>query len=529
MTVRSLGTGEAPSGGRGEAVAKVLFVASEIFPLAKTGGLADVCGSLPPQLARLGFDVRLLMPGYPQALDLVIAPRLAADLGEVLPGANARLISGWTPDTAIPIWLVECPALFQRPGTLYQDPDGRDWSDNALRFGLLCEVAARIGLGQALDWRPDIVHAHDWHAGLTPLLVTRGATERPRSVFTVHNAAFQGNFPFAAVAPLGLPPDAYGPSGAEFYGSISFLKAGVRYADRVTTVSPTYALELRTPEFGLGLEGVFESRGTALRGILNGIDVDLWNPAEDPHLTRPFDAGNLHDKHIDKATLQHKSGLYIDAGAPLVMFASRLTEQKMADVVLRELPAIMERHPRLQFALHGRGDRDLEQGFRELVPHYPGRLAVRIGYDEAYTHQLHGGADMLLHGSRFEPCGLTQLYAMRYGTLPIVRRVGGLADSVTETAGEATGFVFDEVSGPAMNAALSRAVEVFEHHPEQWTGLQRRAMAADFGWNASAEAYGRLYLELVPGRPDAAAIDPEGLRHGTERGTEEEVTVPRYG
>lgn len=487
---------------------KVLFVASEIFPLAKTGGLADVCGSLPPELARLGFDMRLLMPGYPTALEQLDSPCVVADLGQVLPGAPARLISGFTPDSGLPIWLVDSPALFQRPGSVYLDEDGREWIDNALRFGLLCHVAARIGLGQtALTWRPDIVHANDWHTGLVPLLVSNAdpGEKRPRVVFTIHNAAFQGNVPFEMAAPLGLPAEAFTAEGAEFYGRLSFLKAGVRFADRLTTVSPTYACELRTPEFGLGLEGLFTARGTDLVGIMNGINVKTWDPEHDPHLAVPYSAKELQGKQLDKASLQHKAGLDIDPGAPLVMYISRLTTQKMADVVLQELPAILASHPHMQFVLHGRGEHGLEQGFSDLAGDYPGRVSVRIGYEEAYAHQLHGGADMLLHGSRFEPCGLNQLYAMRYGTLPIVRRVGGLADSVTDANGttpeeliDATGFVFEAPTGAAMNEALSRAITVYDKHPEEWMILQKQAMSADSSWASSARAYARLYSELIP-------------------------------
>lgn len=490
--------------GRQVDTVRLLFVASEIYPLAKTGGLADVCAALPDALAGMGTDVRLLMPAYPAVREQLVAAREAADLGELLPGIRAGLIAGRTPDTELPIWLVDCPALFDRPGGLYQDDDGCDWPDNALRFGLLCHAAARIGLDRArLDWRPDIVHANDWHTGLVPLLLQQAGADRPRTVFTVHNAAFQGNFPLDAAVSLGLPSAAPDTDGIEFYGQLSFLKAGIRYADKVTTVSPTHARELLTPESGFGMEGLFRARGEDFLGIMNGIDAALWNPATDSHITACYTRDYSHGKIICKATMQRQCGLDVDAQAPLVACISRLTSQKMADLVLQHLPSMMSRHPRFQFALHGRGEPALEEGFRQLALRYPGRMSVRIGYEEAYAHHLHAAADILLHGSRFEPCGLTQLYAMRYGTIPVVSRVGGLADSVVDPGSrgnrsyeKATGFVFDEASGEAMETALGRCLEMYQQRPRLWTTLRRRAMSGDFSWMSSARHYARLYAEL---------------------------------
>lgn len=491
--------------GREPGALQLLFVASEVYPLAKTGGLADVCAALPDALTGMGMDVRLLMPAYPAVREQLGATREAADLGEVLPGIRAGLIAGRVPDTGLPIWLVDCPALFDRPGGLYQDDDGRDWPDNALRFGLLCHAAARIGLDRArLDWRPDIVHANDWHTGLVPLLLQQAGGERPRTVFTVHNAAFQGNFPLDAAVSLGLPSAVTDTDGIEFYGQLSFLKAGIRYADKVTTVSPTHARELLTPEFGFGMEGLFRARGKDFLGIMNGIDAALWNPATDSHITACYTRDYGHGKSVCKATVQHQCGLDVNAQAPLVACISRLTRQKMADLVLQRLPSMMSRYPRLQFALHGRGDHALEEGFRQLALSYPGRMSVRIGYEEAYAHHLHAAADILLHGSRFEPCGLTQLYAMRYGTIPVVSRVGGLADSVVDHGSrgsrsreKATGFVFDEVSGEAMEAALARSLEMYQQRPRLWTTLRRRAMSGDFSWMSSARRYASLYTDLT--------------------------------
>jgi len=274
-----------------------LLVASEIFPLAKTGGLADVCGALPKAIARLGIDVRLMMPAYPEALERLVAPRQVADLAELLPGISARLVAGSMPDSGLPVWLVDCPALFDRPGTPYQDPSGYDWEDNAQRFGVLCHAAARVALGQAIPgWRADVVHAHDWHAGLVPLLLLLSGQRRPHTVFTVHNAAFQGNVPLDRAELLGLPQETVTPDGIEFYGQLSFLKAGVRYADKVTTVSPTYANEICTSEFGFGMEGLFRARRADLVGILNGIDAEQWNPRTDLYLSHHYSRDDLSGK-----------------------------------------------------------------------------------------------------------------------------------------------------------------------------------------------------------------------------------------
>jgi starch synthase len=501
-----------PEAGITDAPVRVLFVASEIFPLAKTGGLADVCAALPLALDRLGVDLQLLMPGYPSALEQIAAPRVEAELGEVLPGVRARLIHGLIPGTGMPVRLVDCPSLYERPGSPYQDPDGHDWPDNALRYGLLCHVAARLALGQAhIDWKPEIVHCHDWHTGLVPMLLHLAGERRCRSVFTIHNAAFQGNYPLDTARRLGIPAHLMNSDGVEFFGQLSFLKAGVRFADKVTTVSPTYAREVQTPEFGCGLEGLYAARSADLVGIMNGIDAELWNPATDPHLAATYSEDDRVGKSECKMDLQRSLGFAAKPEAPVAIFVSRVTPQKMADVVLDHMPQIMARHPALQFALLGKGDRSLEEGFARLACQYPGRVAVRIGYTEKAAHQMHAGADLLLHGSRFEPCGLTQQYAMRYGTIPIVSRVGGLADSVVDhtSAGDngvsPTGFVFDQPTGPQMESALERCLEVYEGRTGDWSALQGHAMKGDFGWMRSAQRYLEVYQGLLSRRPLATA------------------------
>ena len=470
---------------------RVLLVSAEIFPLAKTGGLADVCAALPRALHSLGADVRLLLPGYESALDGVRSPRVAADLGSVLGVAPVRLLEGELPDSGLPIWLLDCPSLYRRPGTPYQDAQGADWPDNALRFGVFCHAAARIALGEfPLDWQPQVLHCHDWHTGLAPYLVARASGTRPCTVFTIHNAAFQGCFPLDASERLGLPADVLGVDGMEFYGKLSFLKAAIRYADRLTTVSRSYARELLTPEFGCGLEGLIAARAADFIGILNGIDTELWNPATDSFIARRYTAEDLDGKAACKAELQGLSGMTDDASAPLVAFASRLTTQKMADVALERLPNMLAQHPRMQFVLLGSGEHALEAGFADLARQFHGRLGVHIGYSEAEEHRLHAGADILLHGSRFEPCGLAQMYAMRYGTLPVVRRIGGLADTVTDRE---NGFVFDDASAQAMEKALERSLESYEAQPESWRSLQRHAMKADFAWERPALEYLGVY------------------------------------
>ncbi len=483
----------------GRAALRVLLVASEIYPLAKTGGLADVCGALPKALREMGLDVRLLMPAYPSAIANVTGSPCITELARI-GASSARLLAGTLPGSDLPIWLLDCPQLYQRPGTPYQDMHGDEWPDNALRYGTLCRAAVEIACGRAVPWRADIVHCNDWHTGLIPLLLRAEGATRPRSVFTVHNAAFQGNVALSAAQMLGLDTDAATLAGIEYYGQMSFLKSGIVFADKITTVSPTYARELRTPEYGSGMHGIFESRATDLVGIMNGIDTEVWSPATDEYLARRYTANDRNGKRECKVALQASLGLRIDADAPLAISASRLTTQKMADVLLCELPELMQRHPDMQFALLGCGDRELERGFEDFARAHPGRAAVEIGYREASAHRLHAGADILLHGARFEPCGLTQLYAMQYGTVPVVRRVGGLADSVFDVqsaSNNANGFVFEDASGAALRQAVDRCVAMYASAPGAWDALVDRAMRSDFSWRRSAWNYAELFCELA--------------------------------
>jgi len=480
---------------------RILFASSEIYPLAKTGGLADVSAALPQALVALGADVQLIMPGYADALDAAANKTVRVELEDVLGLGSVRVIQALTPDAGLPVWLVDCPRLFRRAG-LYQDEHGQDWPDNAQRFAVFDHVAARFATGQLVpDWSADIVHANDWHAGLLPLIIAQMGGKTPASVFTMHNLAYQGLFPAHHYSGLGLPAEAFSPEGLEFYGQISFLKAGIRYADRLTTVSPTYAQEILTPEQGCGLENLLKSRASLLSGILNGIDHRVWDPANDPDLACSYTARDLRGKRACKAALQRELGLEISESTPLVAYLSRMADQKMTDVVVQACPEILNRG--LQLAVLGKGDPAIESGLREGVQRYPGQGAIRIGYEESLAHRLLAGADILLHPSRFEPCGLTHRYAMRYGTLPIVRRTGGLADTVvgcSETTmhdGTANGFTFDQVTAEDMLACLDRALALYQQ-PVAWRRIQRRAMEQYHGWEAAAREYMDIYRQLAP-------------------------------
>jgi starch synthase len=487
----------------------VLFVSSEIFPLAKTGGLADVASALPATLAALGSDVRLMLPGYPEALDSVISKRVVATLSDV-PGSG-RLIEGLMPDTGLPVYLYDAPALYRRDGTLYQDRSGQDWPDNHLRYAALCHAAAHVARDRVgLDWQPDVVHANDWHTGLLPALLAAGPAPGPATVFTIHNLAFQGNFNFGVLPDLWLPLDIAHHEGIEFFGQISFLKAGIRYADRLTTVSPTYAREILTPEYGCGLDGLLRMRAEDLVGILNGVDYRIWDPACDEALACKYHADDVSGKVLCKAAVQDELGLE-RSDRPMVIFVNRFTHQKMADVLLAALPALVDSG--VQVVLHGQGERRLEDGFRSVAANSGGaHLAVRVGYDETLARRLTAAADMSITASRFEPCGLTTMYAMRYGALPVTRRVGGIADTVVDAdsdlAGDegASGFVFKDDTPDQMIQGVRRATNWFRSH--HWTGIQKSAMRRDFGWERSARRYLELYRSL-PGVGRGCARDDQ--------------------
>ncbi len=490
---------------------RVLFATSELFPLAKTGGLGDVCAALPVALAALGVDIRAILPGYVSALDTARGKRTLSRLP-----SGGTLLLARTPDTGLPVYLLDWPELFRRPGGPYQDQDKRDWPDNLRRFAAFSAAAAALAeQGDTAGWRPELVHANDWHTGLLPAFLALRHGPRSPSLFTIHNLAYQGNFPLDAARALSLPEALLTPDGAEFYGRFSCLKAGLRYADRLTTVSPTYAREILTPAFGAGMEGLLRARAADLTGILNGIDTDIWNPAADPALPVPFDADHLAGKRAAKAALRQELGLDPTADGPLVVGVNRLTEQKMADVVLAALPALLDMGA--QVVLHGEGDPGLEAAFRAAAIGRADRLAVQIGYQETLAHRLNAAADLALTPSRFEPCGLTTMYAMRYGALPVTRKVGGLADTVTDIDStqtgrrEGTGFTFDDPTAAALAGCLRRAGHRFRD-PVAWRRAQRAAMGRDFGWEVSARRYLALYDDLVvsadaPRSPEPAFLE----------------------
>lgn len=499
---------------------RVLFVTSEAYPLAKSGGLADVSGALPNALVCRGADVCLLLPGYESALEELEGPRVVARLEPMLGVTGARLISGLLPNTAVPVLIVDAPSLFRRKGGLYQRDDGQDWPDNAVRFAYLSHVGAELAMGRtAIDWEPDIIHANDWHTGLLPFLLSLEESTRPSTLFTLHNMAFQGNFSFDVLEAIGLSADRCADSDLEFNGQVSFLKAGLRHADRITTVSPTYANEILTPEFGFGLEGLLRTRNSHLTGILNGIDDTSWDPTTDIHLPQTFSGKKISGKRVCKVALQREFGLPINPDIPLVGFSSRLAHQKMADVVLAVLPRLAEKGA--QFVLVGEGDRGLEAEFVRAQEQNGDCVSVHIGYDEAVAHRLHAGCDILLAPARFEPCGLTQLYAIRYGTLPIVRQTGGLIDTVVDASPAAiadrtaTGFVFGEPSEVGLITALDRALLLYKQ-PVTWRRMQLQAMAQDFSWNTSADRYLSLYSEISAMPPAAGAGDAADDETGEE-------------
>jgi starch synthase len=488
---------------------RVLFATAEAYPLAKTGGLADVSRALPVALRRLGVDVRLLLPAYPRAYLRLEDPKLVAAIPPALGVDDATLIAGHFPDVDLPVYLIDSPSLFRRTGGLYLDDTGEPWSDNPLRFAFFAHVGREIAMGRlGLEFKPDLVHANDWHAGLLPLYLSLESGPRPATVFTTHNMAFQGNFPAEWLGRIGIPRALFSPGGVEFYGQISYLKAGLRYADRVTTVSPTYAREILTPAFGCGLDGVLAERGDDFSGILNGIDEVLWNPATDPVLPRSYREADISGKRACKAALQAEFGLRVSPETPVLGFVSRLTEQKMADTILDVLPWLVAQGT--QFVAVGEGDPALQAGFEAARERFGDKIAVIVGYDEPLAHKLQAGSDILLAPARFEPCGLTQLYALRYGSLPVVRRTGGLADTVVDATAtaiadrSATGFVFDDPSAEDLTATLERALSLYRE-PLIWRRLQLQAMAQDFSWTASATQYAALY-SAASGRPIALGV-----------------------
>jgi starch synthase len=492
---------------------KVLFVVAETWPLIKTGGLADVIPALGRALIDQGHDVRILMPGYRQ-VEAVFAGKPTGRSFEVLPGLErVRLIRGELPDYGIPTWLLRAPSLFDRPGGPYANEHGHDWWDNCIRFGVLCKVAAKFASGDGLDgWKADVLHGHDWHAGLVPAYAAFDPAIASGTVFTVHNLAYQGNFDRTACRSLGINPLAFNMDGLEFYGRLGFMKSGLWFSDRLTTVSPTYARQIQTEEYGCGMAGVLRLRSEALSGILNGVDEHIWSPEIDPLLPARFSARDLDGKARCKLELQNRFGLARGPDTPIIGMVSRVTAQKGWDLMVEAVPALLAE--KVQCVMLGSGDEALESQARKLAARYPGVVGVHLGYDEALSHLVIAGADIFTVPSRFEPSGLTQMYSQRYGTPPVVRRTGGLADSVAEATpasiadGTGTGFFFDAVDPAALAAALQRAVGLYRRGPAAWRALQANGMARDFSWRKPAATYGEVYqAALESGRARRETIN----------------------
>lgn len=479
---------------------KVLSVASEVHPLVKTGGLADVTGALPKALKQLGIEMRTLLPGYPGVMARLGKVRAAATYDDLF-GAKARLVEADL--DGLDLIVLDAPHLFDRAGSPYADATGREWPDNWKRFAALARAGADIAIRGLKAWKPSLVQAHDWQAGLLPAYLRYSGEAVPPSVMTIHNLAFQGRFDAAIFDALGLPAEAMSVEGVEYYGGVGFLKAGLQSADAIVTVSPTYAREIRRPEFGMGLEGLLNGRAHDLHGILNGIDDTLWDPQSDPDLKATFGPRSLAQRQKNRRAIEKRFGLERDDG-PLMTIISRLTWQKGMDLVAQTLDRIVSTG--VQLAVLGSGDHALEGAFLAAAGRHSGRIGVVTGYDEGLSHLLQGGADAILIPSRFEPCGLTQLYGLRYGCVPVAARTGGLADTIIDandaalSAATATGILFDPGSADAIVAGCQRAAALYAD-AKAWASMQKAGMGADLSWRRRAGQYADLFTSLA-GKPD---------------------------
>ncbi len=483
---------------------RVLFATSEVAPIIKTGGLADVSAALPAALLEMGVDIRVLLPGYPQVLKALPNLKPAVDFSEHATASLSAfppsyLLRGKLP-SGVPLYVLDCPEMYLRGGGAYQDEHGLDWADNAQRFGLFSRIGALLGSAETpLSWKPHILHCNDWQSGLAPAYL-QYAKAPARTLMTIHNLAFQGNFPPAVVPELGLPWECYQPEGVEFYGNLSFLKAGLYYADHITTVSPSYAKEIQTEALGFGMQGLLAHRNKHLSGILNGIDTTEWNPAADAYLAHTYDAAHLSGKAANKRELQQRLGLQVDAKIPLFGLVSRFAHQKGLDVVLAAAAKLVSLPA--QLVLLGSGDVEMQREALALAHHHSGKVAVYVGFDEGLAHLVEAGADIFLMPSRFEPCGLNQMYSQRYGTPPLVHATGGLIDTVIDcnpaslANGSASGFVFEQMDAASLLAAARRAIAAYKDK-KTWKALQQNCMGKDFSWNGSAKAYFEIYTLLM--------------------------------
>lgn len=475
---------------------KILFASSETQPLIKTGGLADVAGSLPMALAELGQDIRIIMPNY-QAIKNCEPGRFVCTIR--VNNNDVNLLETKLPNSDIIIWLVDYPPFFKFPGNPYHDETGNLWPDIAQRFALFCSIVVEVAMDRAyLNWKPDVVHCNDWQTGLVPALLSL-ENYRPATVFTIHNMAYQGLFPSSLFSLLNLPGKLWHPDGLEYHNMLSFIKGGLSYADKITTVSPTYAQEIQKAEFGYGLEGLLSYRRDNLSGIINGIDTQVWNPMTDPYISQTYSSKSVNSKLPNKTALQQQLSLPVDAELPVFALIGRLVDQKGIDLVLSCLPEMLNLP--LQFVLLGSGDKSIELKLLEFARLFPEKISVSIGYNEPLAHQIEAGADIFLMPSRFEPCGLNQMYSQRYGTLPIVRKTGGLADSVIDALPDsmanntASGIVFNDAVPSALLEAIKRSLVLFADK-SAWKKIQRNAMNKDFSWRNSANQYLTLYNEI---------------------------------
>lgn len=486
---------------------RILFVTSEAFPLIKTGGLGDVSGSLPAALNRIGADVRILIPAYPAVLAKLIDLRVIATMDHLPMIGSVKLLMGAMPETGVNVIAIESADLYERAGGPYIDAASSDWPDNPLRFGTLSRVAANLASSSTsplIDWLPDVVHCNDWQSGLTPAFIhfhqLATGMKHAKSVLSIHNLAFQGNYGSEWVARLGLPAESYQMEGLEYYGQMSFLKAGVYYADRLATVSPTYGLEIQTAEYGFGMQGLLSKRSKEIDGILNGIDIAEWNPEDDSYLSAHYNAAHMENKGVVKTALQQQLGLNVDAKTPLLGAVSRLTYQKGLDMFLQVAEPLIQQG--CQIALLGSGEKSMEDGFRQLAMRYPQQVSVTIGYNEPLSHNIMAGVDLFIMPSRFEPCGLNQMYGLRYGTPSVVTRTGGLADSIRDTTPttladkSATGFVMASVNAEALQHAIERALTCLRE-PLLWKQIQQTGMKTELCWDKSAQAYLNLYKKML--------------------------------
>jgi starch synthase len=486
---------------------KVLFASSEAWPLIKTGGLGDVTYSLPHALIEQDIDVRLILPAYRDVLQQFQTFKIIGWLSLFVGGKNhvVRILEVTHEQFSMPIWLVDCQDLFDRPGNPYVHENGYDWPDNAERFSLFSMAVAKLGVDALnIGWKPDVVHSSDWQTGLVSAFLEEEA-DRPRRIFTIHNLAYGGHFSHQEFNRLNLPAQWWSAEGVEFYGGFSMLKAGLIYSDVITTVSPTYAKEICTPAFGYGMEGILSSRSYKLKGILNGIDTEAWNPSSDPMLPYHYSAQRRNPGKLkNKQALLESHGVQITdevLNAPLLGMVSRLVEQKGVDMIIEAIPHLLK-NTNANFVFIGTGHPHFEAQLLQLKEQYPERVLVTIGYFEEKAHLLEAGSDIFMMPSRFEPCGLNQLYSLRYGTMPIVHRTGGLADTVVDTQWEegsktkvnadATGFIFDKATTKEFIKTVERALS-FYANPKTWNQVQRNAMKQDFGWEKSAAEYFELY------------------------------------